>query len=198
MMTSQLAEIPLANQGQSYDGELRPTAALRGLKKPASRRSVLRGVAASALTVGALSLTWGNSGRAFAEENPSDPTRTGWDKNDCKDAYPDGYEQQQDTGGEFETAPAACFGGSLMSSEFCDENGWYRSGEETLDDGTVRQYQPVSDQCGLDEVGFKNSWKWTTPDGKVYRCSDGNMTVIGPDGAPGESMMTICRALVPA
>lgn len=187
-MTSQLADIPLVNQ--SYDGELRPTAALRGLKQPASRRSVLRGVALSALTVGALSLTWGNSGRAMAETGPNG--LAGWDRNDCKDAYPSGgYDEEQDAGGEFKGAPAACYGG-VISSEYCDANGWYRSDEQREGD-KVTKYAPVSTSCGENET--KNAWKWTTPDGKAYRCSDGTMTVTVA-GEETENVFSICRALV--
>ncbi|MET8677168.1 hypothetical protein ABZW18_06130 [Streptomyces sp. NPDC004647] len=195
-MTSQLADIPLVNQ--SYGGEVRPTAALRGLKQPTSRRSVLRGMALSALTVGALSLTWGNSGRAMAETGPNG--LTGWDSNDCKDAYPvrdgfpnGGYDEGPDTGGEF-NGSAACFGGEEMSSEYCDANGWYRSDEKQEGD-TVTKYTPVSTSCGTEQAGFKNAWKWKTPDGKVYRCSDGSMTVT-VDGEETRNVFSICRALV--
>lgn len=183
-MTSQLAEIPLADQ--SYGGELRPTAALRGLKRPASRRSVLRGVAASALTVGALSLTWGNSGRAFAEDSPSG--LAGWDRNDCKDAYPEGYDEEQDATGQFKDAPGACFGG-VISADYCDANGWYRS-DESRDGDTVTKYTPDPERCA-----GKHSWKWRTPDGKVYRCSDGTMTVT-VNGTETENVFSMCRALV--
>ncbi|MFJ3955824.1 hypothetical protein ACIPXV_38295 [Streptomyces libani] len=184
-----MADIPLINQ--SYGGEPRPTAALRGLRQPSSRRSVLRGVALSALTVGALSLTWGNSGRAMAEDGPNG--LPGWDANDCKDAYPDGYAEVPDSGGTFKTAPAACFGGEMISSEFCDANGWYRS-EEVQEGDKVTKYAPVSDQCGSEGTGFKNAWKWKTPDGKVYRCSDGNMTVTA--GGQTNTVFSICRAEV--
>ncbi|MGP3924116.1 MULTISPECIES: hypothetical protein [unclassified Streptomyces] len=185
-MTSHLAEIPLVNRND--DGDLQPTTALRGLKKPASRRSVLRGMAASALTVGALSLTWGNSGRAFAEESPGG--LTGWDRNDCKDAYPSGYDEQADEGGQFKDAPGACFGGPV-SSDYCDANGWYRADEVTEGD-KVTKYAPVSTMCGESEQ--KNAWKWTTPDGKAYRCSDGEMTVTA--GGETNTVFSICRALV--
>ncbi|MFD5390115.1 hypothetical protein [Streptomyces sp. NPDC056669] len=185
-MTSQLADIPLVNQ--SHDGELRPTAALRALKKPASRRSVLRGVAASALTVGALSLTWGNSGRAFAEESPSG--LAGWDRNDCKDAYPNGYEEQPDVGGQFKNAAGACFGGPI-SSDYCDADGWFRTGTGK-EDGVDYTYEPTSSACGEGET--KNAWKWTTPDGKVYRCSDGYRWVTAE--GQGAGILSMCRAQV--
>ncbi|MEU6082912.1 hypothetical protein [Streptomyces sp. NPDC047108] len=191
-MTSSLAEIPLAHQ--SFDGEPpRPTAALSGLKKPASRRSVLRGMAASALTVGALSLTWGNSGRAFAEEGPGG--LQGWDKNDCSDAYPDGgYAEEADSGGQFKDAPGACFGGEEISNDYCDTAGWYRA-DQVTEGNKVTQYTPVSTSCGSEGVGYKNAWKWKTPDGSVYRCSDGNMTVT-VDGQETRAVFSICRAKV--
>ncbi|MEV5778502.1 hypothetical protein AB0L49_46130 [Streptomyces antimycoticus] len=183
-MTSQLAEIPLIDQ--SYDGEPQPTAVLRGLKKPTSRRSVLRGVAASALTVGALSLTWGHSGRAFAEEGPAG--LMGWDRNDCQDAYPGGYDEERDADGEFKDAPGACFGG-VISSKYCDGNGWYRADQETRDGG-VHKYTPDPTMCS-----GKHSWKWKTPDGKVYRCSDGTETVTA-NGGEQQVVFSMCRALV--
>jgi len=183
MMTSQLAEIPLADQ--SHDGELRKTAALSGLKTPASRRSVLRGVAASALTVGALSLTWGNSGRAFADETSPDG-RVGWDETDCKGAYPEGYDEEPDASGQFKTAQAACFGG-VISSDYCDATtGWHRA--DTSSDGQTK-YTPDPSRCSE-----KASWQWKTPDGKVYRCSDGTTTVTA--NGQTQNIDTICRALV--
>jgi hypothetical protein len=182
-MTRQLDEIPLVDQ--KYDGEVRPTTALRGMKLTATRRSVIRGIGLSALTVGTLSLTWG-AWRGMAETGPGG--LPGWDRNDCKDAYPDGYEEQPDTDGEFKNSPAACFGGELISSEFC-ANGWYRA-DETREGDTTRKYGPVSTDCGES----KNAWRWTTPDGKVYRCSDGNMTVTA--NGQTNTVFSICRALV--
>lgn len=187
MMAPQLSDIPLAHQ--SHASNPQPTAALSGLRTPASRRGVLRGVALSALSVGALSLTWGSSGRAVAEQGPGG--LPGWDRNDCKDSYPDGYDEERDSGGQFKNAPGACFGG-VISSEYCDASGWYRSDESHKGD-TVTKYTPVSTACGQGTP--KNAWKWRTPDGKVYRCSDGTMTVTVA-GAETQNVFSICRSLV--
>ncbi|MGW0518995.1 hypothetical protein [Crossiella sp. NPDC003009] len=154
------------------------TGGLHALDTRASRRGVLRGVALSALTLGTLSLTWRT---ASADTGPGG--LEGWDRNDCKDAYPGGYYESPDTGGRYRTAPAACFGGEFRSSEYC-ANGWHRADTEG-----GQSYGTVSSSCN-----GKNAWKWRTPDGRVYRCSDGNLTVTR--SGTTNTYFTICRALV--
>lgn len=186
MTTRDLADIPLADQS---DGAAPPTAALRELNLPSSRRSVLRGITLSALTVGAVSLTWGPwRSTAMAESGPD--RLQGWDRNDCKDAYPEGYAEERDTSGLYRSRPGACFGGEMISSEFC-ANGWYRS-DEVRTGNKVIKYTPVSGYCG--GSGNKNAWQWRTPDGRVYRCSDGNMAVTV--NGQTRNVFSICRAQV--
>ncbi|MCK2238376.1 MULTISPECIES: hypothetical protein [unclassified Crossiella] len=177
-MTLRLDLIPHADV--LPEGGYSSTGGLRALRTPASRRGVLRGVALSALTLGTLSLTWGNRS-AQAETGPGG--LEGWDRNDCKDAYPQGYQEDKDTGGQFRNAAGACFGGEFRSSEYC-ANGWHRSGTFGAE-----VYATVSSSCS-----GKNAWKWRTPDGRVYRCSDGNLTVTR--SGTTNTYFTICRALV--
>lgn len=177
-MTLRLDLIPHADMTPT--GDHPATGGLRALRIPATRRGVLRGVALSALTLGAFTLTWGRR-EAAAETGPGG--LAGWDRNDCKDAYPQGYDEQPDTGGRYRTAAAACFGGEFRSSEYC-ANGWHRA-----DTQGSQTYATVSSSCN-----GKNAWKWRTPDGRVYRCSDGNLTVT--KSGTTNTYFTICRALV--
>lgn len=169
-----------------------PTRALRDIKvSPASRRTVLRGVALSALTVGATALSWsplaGN--RAARAENGPGGLR-GWDSNTCADAYPRGYDAEPDTGGSFRNEKAACFGGDFMASTYC-ASGWHRSGT-VRDAPVITTYKPISTACGSGTT--KNAWKWKTSDNKVWRCSDGHTTVSA--GGTSRTYLTICRARV--
>ncbi|GAA3464906.1 hypothetical protein ACFFSW_22620 [Saccharothrix longispora] len=160
--------------------------ALSGLR-PSRRRTVLKAVALGALTIGSSALTL--PGRARAETGPN--ALTGWDRTDCRDAYPTGYPEDADTGGEFVGTYAACYAGAWRSSEFC-EGGWHKYGTVTVGDVQV-DHMPVATTCGT--VTAKNAWRWTTPDGRVYRCSDGFSTYWG-GGHTGQTYLTICRARV--
>ncbi|MEU5696211.1 hypothetical protein [Actinosynnema sp. NPDC020468] len=162
------------------------SAALRDFKPVGRRRTVLKAVALGALTIGSSVLTW--PGRARAETGPN--ALQGWDRTDCRDAYPNGYDQDPDTSGQYVGTYAACYAGSWRSSDFCVA-GWHKYG--TVNDGDVQvDHTPISTACGT--VTTKNAWRWATPDGKVYRCSDGFST-YWVDGA-GNTYLTICRAQV--
>lgn len=187
-MTPELADIPFA-EGPTAGGR-RKSRALRELPAPHSRRTVLRGIALSGLTVGTLALSWGSveGRRAFAETGPGG--LDGWDRNDCRDAYPHGYDAHPDLpGSEYHRAPAACFGSTFISSEYC-ENSWHRAGDERRL-GIGRSHRPLSVACE-----GKSAWRWTTPDGTVYRCSDGLTTVTV--GSLENTYFSICRAEVAA
>lgn len=166
-----------------------PTRALSGIRKaPARRRTVLRGVALSSLTLGATALSWSPLAgqRAARAENGPNGLR-GWDRNDCRDAYPDGYSEQQDTGGSYRNEPAACFGGDFMGSMYCT-SGWHKRGTER-DAPVVYVYTPISTACGSSST--KNAWKWRVG-GRTWRCSDGNTRVSA--GGSTRTYLTICRA----
>jgi hypothetical protein len=165
--------------------------ALRDLPIPGGRRTVLRAVALAALTIGATALDWaGALGRRDARAETGPYGMYGWDRNDCRDAYPTGYTELGDTSGAYVNRPGACFGGSYRSSTYCDA-GWHKHGT-WYDGGVETEHVPVSAACG---TIAKNSWRWTTPDGVVYRCSDGYTTYwSGP--AAGQTYLTICRAPV--
>ncbi|GAA3015108.1 hypothetical protein [Actinokineospora diospyrosa] len=163
------------------------TVALSGLKTTGRRRTVLRAITLGALTLGSAALTFPR--RARAEVGPN--ALTGWDRTDCRDAYPVGYDEDPDTSGDHVNAYAACVGGAWRSSDFC-EAGWHKYGTHTEGDVQV-DHTAVSTTCGT--TTMKNAWRWTTPDGKTYRCSDGFSTYWGPDQA-GYTYLTICRTRV--
>ena len=63
---------------------------------------MLKGVALAGATIGATALGWsplGGARAAFAETSPGG--LQGWDAMDCKDAYPNGYNEQRDTAGAY-------------------------------------------------------------------------------------------------
>jgi hypothetical protein len=161
-----------------------PSAVLATLPRTSRRRTVLRAIALGALTIG---LSTVDRRRARAETGPF--SLAGWDRNDCHDAYPGGYPEAGDTSGAYVNSPAACFGGSWRGSNFCDA-GWHKYGTWT-ENGIQVDHVPISSACGT--LTTKNAWRWTTPDGHVYRCSDGFSTYWGGP-AGGQTFLTICRA----
>jgi hypothetical protein len=163
------------------------TTALTGLTVSGNRRTVLRAMALGAVTVGALALSLVGRRKAAAEAGPFG--LQGWDRNDCHDAYPSGYQELADTSGAYINTYAACFGGDWRGSTFCDA-GWHKNG--TWNEGSIQvDHVPVSTACGATTA--KNAWKWTTPDGHVYRCSDGFSTYWGGP-FNGQTFFTICRS----
>ena len=163
------------------------TTALSRLPSIGNRRTVLRAATLGAITIGTVALTWFNGRKAQAEAGPMG--LQGWDRNDCRDAYPSGYEEFGDTSGQYVNTYAACFGGTWRSSTYC-EAGWHKHGTWTY--GTVQaDHAPISALCG--STLTKNAWKWTTPDGRTYRCSDG-MTTYWGGPYNGQTYFTICRS----
>ena len=180
-------QIPDADAAPAPDTA--PTAALTGLTVTGNRRTVLRAVALGAVTLGGLALSLGRGRTARAEAGPFG--LKGWDRTDCRDGYPSGYPELGDTTGQYVNTYAACFGGDWRGSTYCDA-GWHKNG--TWMYGTVQaDHVPISIACG--DVTTKNAWKWTTPDGRTYRCSDGFTTYWGGP-YDGQTFFTICRSAV--
>lgn len=164
-----------------------PTTALSALTMLSNRRTVLRAAALGAVTIGTAALSLVRSRMARAETGPLG--LQGWDRTDCRDAYPSGYEEVHDTTGQFVNTYAACFGGSFIGSTYCDA-GWHKDGTWTY--GSIQaDHVPISIACGT--TNSKNAWKWTTPDGRTYRCSDG-MTTYWGGPYNGQTFFTICRS----
>jgi hypothetical protein len=165
------------------------TNVLKDLNPAPGRRAVLRAMALGAATLGAVTLNWTTglgSRKAQAETGPGG--LQGWDRNDCLDAYPSGYSEVPDTNGLYMNTYAACFGGTWRGSNYCNA-GWHKHG--TWYYGVIRgDHVPTSSYCGTSSV--KNAWRWTTPDGIWYRCSDGFSTFYG-GGYNGQTYLTICR-----
>jgi hypothetical protein len=169
-----------------------PTTALAALAVPRSRRTVLRAAALGAMTLGLGALDWSGLSRPRAARAETGLYGLqGWDRNDCRDAYPTGYAEVGDTGGTYQNTYAACLGGTWRGSTYC-EGGWHKYG--TWQEGAVRaDHVPISTACGTGTT--KNAWRWTTPDGATWRCSDGFTTYWG-GGYTGQTYLTICRARV--
>lgn len=161
-----------------------PTRALKQLKVTGGRRTVLRAAALGAMTIGAAALDWTGvfgTKRAKAETGPFG--MQGWDRNDCLDAYPFGYNEAPDTNG-FYYGTSACFGGTWRGSNYCS-GGWHKNG--TYFYGSIQgDSVPVYSTCS-----GRNAWRWTV-NGIWYRCSDGNTTFWG-GGYTGQTYFTICR-----
>ncbi|MDO5628428.1 MAG: hypothetical protein Q4G43_08920 [Mobilicoccus sp.] len=167
--------------------------ALSGLGALARRRTVLRGMALAATTVGATALGWSPLGGGLAARAETSPSGLqGWDRNDCRDAYPNGYTARPDTEGAFRDRAGACFGGYRMGSTLCDSSGWHRADVERRSFLESWAYRPISTACGATTT--KNAWRWTV-DGVTYRCSDGTMSVRFL-GISWFTYLTICRSVV--
>lgn len=188
-MSLRLVDIP---EHDSSPPHAAPSTALGELAGTGARRTVLRAVLLSALTLGATALDWAGAwGARRARAEIGRFGLLGWDRTDCRDGYPNGYAETPDTSGAYAHTYAACFGGSWRSSSYC-EAGWHKHG--TWQYGDVRaDHVPISTACG--ETVTRNAWKWTTPDGVVYRCSDGYTTFWG-GGHFGQTYLTICRSVV--
>jgi hypothetical protein len=169
---------------------------LRALRVPGGRRTVLRALALGAMTLGAAALDWAGAlgtRRARAESGPY--AMQGWDRNDCRDAYPNGYVERPDTSGAYVNRYPACYGGTWRSTTYCDR-GWHKFGT-WYDGGVQADHVPISIACG--QLTTKNAWRWTTPDGITYRCSDGYTTFWGGSGGGsggGQTYLTICRSTI--
>lgn len=189
-MTLDLNSIPDLDESTSGSGP--KTSALSGLGSMARRRTVLRGIALSGATIGATALGWSPLSRISGASAETSPTGlTGWDATDCRDAYPNGYNEERDNVGVYTSQPGACFGGYRIGSTLCDSTGWHRSDTVRTSWSQTTSYRPISSACGATTT--KNAWKWTV-NGVTYRCSDGVMTVRYW-GFP-YSYLTICRAKV--
>jgi hypothetical protein len=172
--------------------DARPSTALRALPLRTGRRNVLRAAVLGGLTLGAAALDWaGTFGTRPARAETGPNALQGWDRNDCHDAYPTGYPEVGDTSGAYVNTYAACFGGSWRGSDYC-EAGWHKYG--TWDENGMQvDHTPISTACG--SAITRNAWRWTTPAGVTYRCSDGFSTFWGA-GNSGQTYLTICRAAV--
>lgn len=169
------------------------TEALSALGSLASRRTVLRGVALSGATMGAVALGWSPLSKAPVAAAETSPTGlTGWDAIDCKDGYPQGYAEERDNVGIYTNEPAACYGGYMIGSSLCDSTGWHKNTYERYSYAETRSFRPISTACGATTT--KNAWKWTV-NGVTYRCSDGAMSVYYY-GYRYYTYLTICRARV--
>lgn len=188
-MTLDLTSIP---DSDATSGAGEKTSALSGLGSLAKRRTVLRGMALSGATVGAVALGWSPLGKASSASAETSPTGlTGWDANDCKDGYPNGYAESRDTEGAYTAEPAACYGGYIIGSTMCDSYGWHKTESKQLSWVQSVKRRPISTACGATTT--KNAWRWTV-NGTTYRCSDGVSTYYY--WGLGYSYLTICRAKV--
>lgn len=189
-MTLHLDQIP--DVDDAVNPNPAPTSALRLLDTNAHRRTVLRSIGLAGAAAGAAVLGWAPGCRAARAE--TSPTGLiGWDRNDCRDAYPNGYNEGRDTTGDFVNEPGACYGGRVMGSTLCDASGWHRS--DTTGGGWrsgSTSYRPISTTCGTSNP--KNAWRWTVND-VTYRCSDG-VTTVSQSWWNRYSYLSICRARV--
>jgi hypothetical protein len=173
------------------------SAAAHKVRGRPTRRTVLRAIVVSSLTVGGNFLSLGarlTMPRAFAEISP-DGARRGW--NNC---HAD-YTPQPDTGGRYADWPPACHNGTAnghhLGSKFCNSSGWHRR-DSGSDHGVRWNYDSVSYRCwgGPDS---KNAWRWQSNAGRghpatFFRCSDGQYTRCTSGRC--HSFATVCRAKV--
>ena len=202
-MTLDLNAIPFADDEPP---DAAPTRVLSGLVSPRPRRTVLKAMAYGALAFGATVLAvpfFGRARLARAENSPGGGL-AGYDHPRCgidnpAGAYPRGYDEESDTHGIYRTEQKACWGGKYMGWNWCTAQGWHRSDKRvpSAPPGWLWECWPISGACGQ-RWHHQNSWRWTTPDGKVWRCSDGNSKVtrdVWWDWWHGP-YLSICRARV--
>jgi hypothetical protein len=197
-MTLDLDAIPYTDHPPDGAGSTR---ALSALAIPRRRRTVLKAMVYTGLTIGATALAVPFLGRtrpALAETSPGGGLE-GWDDNDCTVSYPGGgYPERDDSHGIYmPPEQPACFGSTWIGWNWCNAAGWHRSGTNipSAPPGWQWECRPISTACGRNAK--KNAWRWTTPNGKIWRCSDGRSRVrrVG-DACWSAEFLTICRARV--
>ena len=185
-MSLTLAQIPEVDEAPASAPRTR---ALSDFSVTPRRRTVLRAMVLGAATVGAAAASLSDrfTRPAYAENGPGG--LKGWDRNDCRDAYPNGYAEEKDNVGSYKSLAGACFGGDYIGSTYC-KSGWHRK-ETVRDAPVITTYKPISTACGTGST--KNAWQWTAA-GSLWRCSDGHTTVSA--GGSSHTYLTICRAKV--
>lgn len=168
-----------------------PTSVLSEIAAPRHRRSFLKAVGYAGLTLGATALALPFAGKtkvAWAETGPG-----GLKGHDGCGGI--NYTPQSDTHGIYVSAQPACYGGSYRGWNWCSSAGWHRSTwARSADNKWCWHMTPRSDVCGSPA---RNAWRWTTSDGKTWRCSDGNSLVFRvSDNKCFGPYLTICRAKV--
>ncbi|MDP4506850.1 hypothetical protein [Nonomuraea turcica] len=171
-MALEFSSIPDAQETDA--GTARPTRALSKLPRTSNRRGFFRALGLAGVGIGAAALTLGPLNRPrLASAATSDYGHSEYGADNCSDSYPSGYTQESDTQGAYTSGngyQAACFGFDYRGSGYCRWR-WHRS--------------PIYTACGPSGAK-RNSWQWKTPDGRVWRCSDGF----------DNGIYSICRARV--
>jgi hypothetical protein len=172
-------------------GNPEPTTVLSEITAPRHRRDFLKMVVNAGLAVGVAALSapfLGKAMPAFAESGPGG--LSGHDGCGGID-----YTPQSDTHGMYVSAKPACYGGSYRGWNWCSSSGWHESTwRRSANNQWCWHMSPRSDVCGSPA---RNAWRWTTSDGKTWRCSDGNSLVFRmSDGKCFGPYLSICRAKV--
>jgi len=168
-----------------------PTTVLSAIAAPRHRRGFLRMVVNAGMAIGVAALSapfLGRARAAYAETGPGGLLG--------HDGCGGNYSEQPDTHGIYTSAQPACHGGSYRGWNWCSSAGWHSSGARFSANGQWLWFMaPRSDVCGNPA---RNAWRWMTPDGKTWRCSDGTSIVFYvpfPVGFYGP-YLSICRAKV--
>ena len=134
------------------------------IKGSFSRRSVLKGIIASAIAISLSSLEWIWT-RNRANALPTTwQTCTAWQAQpgttqDWSECNPDGSSQ------------------GYISGTYCGDNNYHRKDQENVAPNTVNDYSQRFSSCA-----GRNAWEWfrngAEPDPRARRCSDGKVRTL--------------------
>ncbi|MBG0831090.1 hypothetical protein HS041_25345 [Planomonospora sp. ID67723] len=141
---------------------------------PVQRRTVMKGLAVSAMAAALVPLDWALSRRAARAAGPTSI----WSESSCENSYSGGYgEGRNNWWGD---GRAVCFGGWRMGSYPCNGSDRHFEGSRTHRPGASDQ-EKYTNVARTTTCSGKNAWKWRSG-GRQYACSDAYTTVTWRDG----------------
>ncbi|GGK22036.1 hypothetical protein GCM10010124_13160 [Pilimelia terevasa] len=202
-MTLSLTEMPL------YEAEPTPDAQPTSVKlidRPADRRTLMRGMALGAVTVGALvaglsdrltaPATAAGRRTALGPKETSSGGLQGWTSPNCAETGYGGGSPITEPPMAPSQMPWACVG-PRVGPKNCDSEGWHQTRAYRENGFDINAYPQIR---ACDSANGMNSWRWkpggTKPnqpnDGNTYRCSDGWQD-RHKNGVSEIAIFTICQ-----
>ncbi|WP_157254659.1 hypothetical protein [Nonomuraea typhae] len=140
---------------------------------PASRRTLMKGMAVSVMAAALVPFDWALSKRR-ALAGPSSL----WNENSCENSYPGGYEQGRNNW--WGDGKSVCFGGWRMGAYPCNSGRRHFEGSRTHKPGASDQ-EKYTNVARTTTCSGLNAWRWKSG-GRQYFCSDAYTTVTWRDG----------------
>ncbi|MBC6463956.1 hypothetical protein [Actinomadura alba] len=138
---------------------------------PASRRTMVKGLGAAAIAATLVPFDWALSRRAAtARVAPSSE----WTDPHCGGVG--GYDGQSSNWWE---GPAVCYGGWRRGGRPCNAENRHWDGHFIY---SSPWYEDIWSQRSTNYCNTRNAWRWSTPSGNTFRCSDAWTHIYWDDG----------------